>query len=252
MKAILLAAGFGSRLGSHTQSRPKSLLDMGGRTLIERNLASLQQAGVEEAYVVTGHFSNQITQALAGQFSSGFLHLLHNPDYPLGSGSSLLCASGALHGEVLVIEADLLFHKDLPARMMNRPQINVIAVGHYHNDQVEGQIQIEDGFVSRISWERNTGASTGEWVGMTKLSATACRDLRYALENASRDWRKDEFQYSDFLFDLMPRHQFQAISIDDLPWIEVDTEVDLMRARQEIVPALQLAECSEVSEHGKF
>ena len=64
MKAIILSAGQGSRLGHLTDDRPKCLIEFNGRTLLDRQLDTLDANGVDEAVVVTGFHDDQIEAAL--------------------------------------------------------------------------------------------------------------------------------------------------------------------------------------------
>ena len=59
MKAIILAAGRGSRLGNYTKELPKALVDINGKSLIERQISSLRKHGVNEIFVVTGYKKNK-------------------------------------------------------------------------------------------------------------------------------------------------------------------------------------------------
>ena len=65
MKAIILSAGQGSRLGHLVDDRPKCLIDFNGRTLLDRQLDTLEANGVEEAVVVTGFHDELVNEAIA-------------------------------------------------------------------------------------------------------------------------------------------------------------------------------------------
>ena len=65
MKAIILSAGQGSRLGHMVDEKPKCLIDFNGRTLLDRQLDTLEANGVHEAVVVTGFHDDLVEEALA-------------------------------------------------------------------------------------------------------------------------------------------------------------------------------------------
>ena len=67
MKAIILSAGQGSRLGHMVDDRPKCLIDFNGRSLLDRQLDTLEACGVHEAVVVTGFHDELVEQAIAAQ-----------------------------------------------------------------------------------------------------------------------------------------------------------------------------------------
>ena len=67
MKAIILSAGQGSRLGHLTDNRPKCLIEFNGRTLLDRQLDTLAVNGVEEAVVVTGFHDELVNETIAAR-----------------------------------------------------------------------------------------------------------------------------------------------------------------------------------------
>lgn len=68
MRAVILAAGRGSRMGTRTNDRPKCLVEVGGRTLLDRHLDSLSGAGIDEVAIVTGY----LAQSLQGRTQREF------------------------------------------------------------------------------------------------------------------------------------------------------------------------------------
>ena len=64
MKAMIFAAGLGSRLKPWTDSHPKALAMVNGKSLLERNILYLQQYGIKEVVVNVHHFANQIIEAI--------------------------------------------------------------------------------------------------------------------------------------------------------------------------------------------
>ncbi len=103
MKAIILAAGRGSRMGDMTAEQPKCLTQIKGVTLLDRQLAALREAGVDEIGIVTGYRR----QALADRG----LHEFHNPDWAdTNMVSSLACAQSWLsEGPCIVSYSDIFY-----------------------------------------------------------------------------------------------------------------------------------------------
>ena len=99
--AVLLAAGEGRRMGG----KPKSLLELGGVSLIRRQLIALSGAGVDELVVVLGHYADDI-EAQVRDFP---VTIVRNPDPAAGQNTSLRCGLAALGGKldaVMVALAD--------------------------------------------------------------------------------------------------------------------------------------------------
>src|SRR5436309_2695655 len=90
MKAIILSAGQGSRLGHLVDDRPKCLIDFGGRTLLDRQLDTLEANGVHEAVVVTGFHDELVTAAIAKRSGGPAVRTIFNPFYKVADNTGSL------------------------------------------------------------------------------------------------------------------------------------------------------------------
>lgn len=230
MKAIVLAAGRGSRLAPYTDDRPKSLLEIGGRTLIERHLTALRANGCPHVVVVAGHLHDRLERGIRKDFDEAFCTIVVNPDYRRGSGSSLLCAAGDLQGDVLLVEADLLCDEAVIRRLLAPELDNALAIGRFDSGQIEGRVRLRDGHVESLRFAGPDGTAAGDWVGLTRLGPVAAAALRDTALTASPD-ADGELRYGAWVASLVERFAFRAVWIDDLPWIELDTVADYDRAR---------------------
>lgn len=111
MKAIILAAGRGSRMGLLTNERPKCLLEVGGRSLLDLQITSLRDAGISQIGIVTG-FKRE---ALA---SKGLVEF-HNPDWArTNMFASLTCAQAWLHTERCIVSYSDIFYDQEAVRIL--------------------------------------------------------------------------------------------------------------------------------------
>ena len=111
MKAVVFAAGLGTRMGEFTKSHPKALVEVGGRTMLERVLVRLRESGVREVVVNVHHFAEQIIEYLRANDSFGLdLHVSHERELLLETGGGILAAEKWLGGNepVIVHNADIL------------------------------------------------------------------------------------------------------------------------------------------------
>ncbi|HEY7598789.1 MAG TPA: NTP transferase domain-containing protein [Candidatus Limnocylindrales bacterium] len=109
-RAVILAAGYGGRLGPLTQNRPKSLVPVNGRPLIEHVLDSVRLAGIQEVMVVLGHHGDQVRAHLGdGRYHGLAIGYAWNEQYHLGNASSLWAALPLVaHEPFLLLMADHL------------------------------------------------------------------------------------------------------------------------------------------------
>lgn len=111
MKAIILAAGSGTRMGKYSQEIPKGMLVLGGKTLIEWQIEKLGYLGINNIIIVTGYKSKLINYPKVTYY--------HNPDYAsTNMVESLMCARKEFDTDILVSYSDILYTKSLPKRVM--------------------------------------------------------------------------------------------------------------------------------------
>src|SRR5690242_292157 len=123
MKAIILSAGQGSRLGHLVDDRPKCLIDFNGRSLLDRQLDTLEVNGVQEAVVVTG-FHDELVNAAIERRSGGLnVRTIYNPFYKVADNTgSLFMAREELTGDCLVWNGDTLVSRELMRRVITNQQ----------------------------------------------------------------------------------------------------------------------------------
>ena len=119
LRAVILAAGDGGRLGHFTAHFPKPLVPVGGRPLVSYTLDALAAAGISDVLVVTGYREEQVRDALAEAPGSIRISFASNPHFDRGASLSLLAAR-PFCGEdpFLLLMADHLFSPELLTSLM--------------------------------------------------------------------------------------------------------------------------------------
>lgn len=116
MKAMLFAAGLGTRLKPFTDHHPKALAEVNGKTLLEINILYLQSFGIEEVVVNVHHFAGQIKTVIAENDGFGSKVLISDEsDEVLETGGGLKKAIPFFQDEeaILVMNVDVLSNIDL-------------------------------------------------------------------------------------------------------------------------------------------
>lgn len=244
--AVILAAGVGRRLGNAADDRPKVLLEFGGRTLLERHLEALRACGVEEVSITVGHRRELIEAEVARLGQSDRVRFVHNPRYREGSLVSLWTQAARLRaadgGPLLLMDGDVLYDRRLIARLLAAPGENVLLVDR---DIEPGEEPVKvcfrgDCIVDFAKRPVHAHDWHGESVGFFRFSpamaaALADRCAAYVEEG------RTALEYEEAIRDLIlaAPDRFSATEVTDLPWIEIDFEADVARARSEILPLLE-------------
>src|SRR5690242_21866029 len=90
MKAIILSAGQGSRLGHLVDDRPKCLIEFNGRSLLDRQLDTLEASRVHDAVVVTGFHDELVNAAIAARTGGPNVRTVFNPFYKVADNTGSL------------------------------------------------------------------------------------------------------------------------------------------------------------------
>jgi choline kinase len=247
VRAIILAAGLGRRLLPQTETTPKCLLEIGGRPLLARCLEALAGLGISEAVVVVGHRGEDVA-ALATQAPAALgVRIIRNTQFASGSLLSLWHARYELEDEVLIVEGDVLYPRELLARLLASPDPNTLAVDEKFQDTGdEPKVVCEDGWVVEVSRKSGRDARVrGEAVGLLRLSAAAADVLQDVLEEMVATGM-DGADYEEALRELAAEVPIGTIDVGDLPWLGIDLEEDLARARQQIFPEIERLDRGEV------
>jgi len=239
VKAILLAAGVGRRIGGAVEGRPKCLLTLGGRSLLARLLTSLARAGVVETVIVVGHRRELIEEAIGDRHDGMRVRYAFNPDFTKGAILSLWSGREAFDDDVLVMDADVLCPDAMIERLVRSPKRNCFLLdGRVAGSGEEQMLMARDGRVFDIARNAKPGFDTvGESVGFLKVSREDGAGLLAALKeclDAGRDRIEHEEAYPLF----MAKHEVGYERVDDLPWMEIDFPEDVVQAERDVLPLI--------------
>ncbi len=240
--AVILAAGRGSRLGGLTEHRPKSLLDVGGRTLLAHSLAALRTAGVTEAVVVTGYLQDRIVDALAAQDEAPRVRTIPCADWlEGGSMESLRQAVATVKGPILLLESDILYDPEFIV-VARGCACSMILTADPSGSGDEVHVVATDGgrllSLGKTLSENLMQRSVGELAGISYLAAETLE----AFGALAARWRAEgriDAHYEEGLLALnQAGHPIAVKHCAGLAWTEVDTPDDFTRARDVVWPRI--------------
>ncbi len=239
MKAVILAAGVGKRLWPVTQHRPKCLIEIGGRTLLHRYLESLAGVGIGRATIVVGYKQEMIRSVVEADSSGLAVNFLVNSEYHRGSISSLWIARTSLDDDVVIMDADVLFHREILRRLVKSPYENALLMDETVKQQGEEcMVVVEGGRVIALTKKMPPRYDyAGEGVGFLKVCQA---DTPHIVASLRRyvDRGAWNMEYEDALLDFFQEVKVGHEKIGGLPWTEIDFPEDIKRAELEVLPKL--------------
>ena len=245
LKALMLAAGVGSRLDKGPDHPPKVLLEFAGRTLLERHIEILRHLGVGGIVMVTGYRAGDIHQAIAGLGAGDTIETIHNPDFTLGPVISLWTAREVLTSgdDIIFMDADVLYDHRLMRPLVETEHANCMLMDReVRPGEDPVKICLRDGVVvdfhKRVTIAHDTW---GEWPGFLRISPAIGRrlvEIMGGYMDAGRTMEIYESAFRDVLVSE-PAGTFAIADITGLPWGEIDYPEDLARARQVVLGQLR-------------
>ncbi len=241
MKAVILAAGIGSRIHSVTNGLPKCLLQFGGRAILDFQIDSLFDAGVQELAVVVGHEKEHIGEHVARWHPerSGSIHFITNPQFAVTNNIYSLWLAREWVGEsdVVCLNADVLYHPGIirPA-IRTRADVSMIIDREFREETMK--VIIRRGQVTAMSKGISQQHCSGTYIGITTFSQRVSKPLFAAIETLLQEGRaRDFFQVA--VERLIARGTpVRFTETVGLPWAEIDDANDFRFAQTEVYPRL--------------
>ncbi len=246
MNAVIYAAGRALRLGPKSVECPKILLSMAGQTLLERHVALLRNAGVDQIAVVTGHRRELVAEEIARLRDRWSMPIeeLYNAEFTLGSVLSMAASVPWLKAQrepVLIMDGDVLYDQRLLTRLLQSAQPTVLLLdrGYSTADDDPVLVPVRQGrpfeFLKR--W-RGTADLVGESIGFFKV---ALADLPLLFDEIAARCvasRQSE-SYDEALRALVQAGRFGYEDVTGVPWTEIDFPDDIAYAESVVLPQLQ-------------
>ena len=183
MKAFILAAGRGIRLWPHTANYPKCLLDIGGLTLLERQLFQLKDAGICEIIVVGGFRINTVNSIIKKTGISD-IHLIYNPFYAHSDNLiSLWLARSYMDGPQVLLNGDIIFNPQALEELISlESTCTIMSQKKQSYEEDDMKILAENSLVKTIGKGIPCKDANAVSLGILSFKKTAARILREALE----------------------------------------------------------------------
>jgi choline kinase len=238
MKAIILAAGRGSRMKSLTYERPKCLVELRGKPLLERQLTALREAGIEDIGIVTGYKREALTSYDLVEF--------YNPRWDeTNMVSSLVCAHEWLQEEACIVSYSDIFYESSGVALLMECNAD-IAITYDPNwlDLWKGRFEDplsdaetfklnKNGSLNEIGQEpKSINEIKGQYMGLLQFNPAGwdelCR-IRAMLDKTEQDG----LHMTWLLQKIVKENRTPIIAIPYMKeWGEVDSEDDLFFYRE--------------------
>ena len=228
MKAIITAAGVGSRLGKATEKNNKCLLKVHGKMLIEISVDILRSQGIREIAVVTGHCYGKVEKVLKGRAT-----FVYNPFYQVSGilPSVWLCRDHVENDDFVFITGDSLYHPDILKNCIKKKGGIVVCVEKKSCDVEDSKVIIENNRIVRMGKNIELEKATGEFTGILKIEKKANKKVFDTIEKVLKQGKLNAY-LTDVLMELKKdKFPLTLVYTNPHPRIEIDYPEDLMKAK---------------------
>jgi CDP-L-myo-inositol myo-inositolphosphotransferase len=238
MKALIIAAGEGTRLNRLTEDKPKPLIQLLGLSLIERVLLTAKQAGIGEFFIVVGHLGDMIISKLGDGSRYGVeINYIENKEWPKGNGVSVLNVREFLDENFILMMSDHIFDARILSELLDYDGRSAVVLAVDRREPLTGDTKVleKNGRIVDIGEdiENQNGIDTGIFLCSPEIFSyieEAVQEGNTELADGIAEAARNE---DAEIFDITRIESYASKMRKEIKpwWIDVDTEEDLRRAK---------------------
>ena len=228
IKAVILAAGRGKRISAHMNDKPKPLIPIFGKTLIEYPLEALKENGIEKCVIVVGYKAEKIREYLSDGKKYGLkIEYVYNPEFDDGNGVSLYYARQLLdeNEPFLVLMADHLVDSEIVRKALqsieNKPLL-CIDYSPKYSPQLKDATRV---LVNTEGYIQDIGKELTEWNGVDTGVFILDKRIFEAIEKVKGKTRASLSKCIKRM--ISDGVKLWACDVSGLFWLDIDLPEDL-------------------------
>ncbi len=247
IKAIIIAAGMSSRLMELTDDKPKSMLEINGKTILQRQMEIFHQCGITDITIIRGYKKEKINYT--------GVKYVYNMNYRRNNIlESLMYAEGEMDNEFICTYSDILFDKSVVKKLLkskvdfsaivDRDWIKNYKNRFQHPIEEAENVVVKKGKVTKIGKTVNANEAYGEFIGMVKFSKKGAEILKKEHSRVKKQLGPNspfhealslEKAYLTDMFQELVERGYKVAPVDIKGgWMELDTKEDFKKAEKSI------------------
>ncbi|MEM7528997.1 MAG: phosphocholine cytidylyltransferase family protein [Pseudomonadota bacterium] len=230
--AVILSAGRGKRLSPLTDTKPKCLVEIGGRSILEWQLSAIAANGIERVAIVTGFEAAQVEEAVARMRLPISPDFVFNPFHAVADNIGSCWEARACFGaDTVLMNGDTLFSAEILARLLREATapVSVTADTKTHYDADDMKIRTEGKRLTAIG-KTLEGRIDGESIGLLRFTGEGGALFRTAMRRALAEPEALKRWYLSIIGTLAEDGHVGVVRLQGEAWAEVDFPTDLTHA----------------------
>lgn len=235
MQGLMLAAGMGKRLGKYTKGNTKCMLNVAGKTLIERAVDALKNVGINRLVMVVGYKSENLKKFINENIKDMEIVFIDNPDYDKSNNiySLYLAKEWLEKDDTIMLESDLIYENKMIEELVKDKNKNVALVAKYEQWMDGTVVTLDDknritSFVEKKDFKFDRTDEYYKTVNIYKLSKEFSKNEYIPfLEAYMKAYGLNEY-YELALKAIahLSRSDLKALPIKNIKWYEIDDAQD--------------------------
>jgi len=227
MKAIILAAGTGTRLMPLTKDIPKPLLEIGDMSLMERMIINCMSNNVNEFIIVLGHKKERVLDTI-DYLKKKYpvkIETVENKKYSeTNTSCSVNLATNQVNDDVLIINGDNVVDEGIIKGLLNINETALVIDNHKHLNEESFKLRIENNRIMAIGKGIDIDTASGEFIGISKVTKGDLPCFNSILDELISE---DVQNYYDLAYkELSKRAEIRYFYTNGLKWTEIDDKDD--------------------------
>ena len=242
MKALIIAAGEGSRLGNLTKDEPKPLVRLLGLSLVERVILTAKEVGIDEFIIVIGYLGKRIKEKLGDGNRYGVkITYIENREWERGNGVSVLKAKESLKEDFVLLMSDHIFDARILKELISYDLKDSVALVVDKREPSPGDTRVleKEGKIAKIGKdiEKANCIDTGIFLCSAKIFSYIEKTVKEGREEFADGITQAAKNRDAEVFDITRIESYASKMRKDIKpwWIDIDTKEDLKKAKKIIV-----------------
>ncbi len=242
MRALVIAAGEGSRMGSLTKDEPKPLIRLLGLSLVERVILTAKEVGIDEFVIVIGHRGKRIKEKLGDGSKFGVkIAYIENTEWERGNGVSVLKAEESFKENFILLMSDHIFDSRILRGLIDYDLKDPVILAVDRREPLPGDTKVleKKGKIAEIGKdiEKANCIDTGIFLCSPKIFSYIEETVKEGKEELADGIEKVVENRDVKIFDIIQINSYVPSMRKEIQpfWMDIDTEEDLVRARKLLI-----------------
>lgn len=225
MKALLMAAGVGTRISRYIEGKPKCTLDIGGTALIDYTISQLEARGINEIGMILGYQSNVIEDILKKHNIKYYYNFFYDVT---NSIASAWFAKEFFDDDMIVMNADVYLEEQLIDKIFSENQSPILFADSSRKEEADYKFYYENNQLIKFGKDLTGEDISGEYVGIAKIQKNFLKEYLTRLDEFIKDGRHGKW-WEDVLYSFALERPIYIRDINGMFWAEVDFIEDYER-----------------------